>query len=69
MLSNILLINDKERTKAKERAEVAGSTRKIKKTKGTGTARAGSAKNPLFKGGGTVLDQDQEVIHFKLNKT
>jgi large subunit ribosomal protein L4 len=44
-----LLINDKERTKAKERAEVAGSTRKIKKTKGTGTARAGSAKNPLFK--------------------
>jgi large subunit ribosomal protein L4 len=42
------------------------STRKIKKTKGTGTARAGSAKNPLFKGGGTVLDQDQ-VIHLNKN--
>jgi ribosomal protein L4 len=62
MLSNILLINVKGTHKAKERAEVAGSTCKIK-TKGTGTARAGSAKNPLFKGGGTVLDQDQEVIH------
>ena len=36
--------------KAKERAEIKGSTRKIKKQKGTGTARAGSIKNPLFRG-------------------
>jgi ribosomal protein L4 len=60
MLSNILLINDKDAQLKKELKY--GSTRKIKKkTKGTGTAR--SSKNPLFKGGGTVFDQDQEVIH------
>ena len=41
--------------KAKERAEITGSTRKIKKQKGTGTARAGSIKNPLFRGGGRVF--------------
>ena len=55
--------------KAKERAEVAGSTRKIKKQKGTGTARAGSAKNPLFKGGGTVFGPRPRSYSFKLNKT
>ena len=54
--------------KAKERAEVAGSTRKIKKQKGTGTARAGSAKNPLFKGGGTVFGPRPRNYSFKLNK-
>ena len=53
---------------AKERAEVAGSTRKIKKQKGTGTARAGSAKNPLFKGGGTVFGPRPRSYSFKLNK-
>jgi large subunit ribosomal protein L4 len=43
---------------------------RLKNEKGTGTARAGSAKNPLFKGVvEQVFDQDQEVIHFKLNKT
>ena len=41
--------------KAKERAEITGSTRKIKRQKGTGTARAGSIKNPLFRGGGRVF--------------
>jgi len=41
--------------KAKERGEIVGSTRKIKKQKGTGTARAGSIKNPLFRGGGRVF--------------
>ncbi|PKP13076.1 MAG: 50S ribosomal protein L4, partial [Bacteroidetes bacterium HGW-Bacteroidetes-3] len=47
------LANQRQGThKSKERAEVTGSTRKIKKQKGTGTARAGSIKNPLFKGGG-----------------
>jgi ribosomal protein L4 len=56
-----LLINDKERTKLKK--ELKWEVHVRLKTKGTGTARAGSAKNPLFKGGGTVLDQDQEVIH------
>ena len=54
--------------KAKERAEVAGSTRKIKKQKGTGTARAGSAKNPSFKGGGTVFGPRPRSYSFKLNK-
>ena len=54
--------------KAKERAEVAGSTSKIKKQKGTGTARAGSAKNPLFKGGGTVFGPRPRSYSFKLNK-
>ena len=56
------------RPTAKERAEVAGSTRKIKKQKGTGTARAGSAKNPLFKGGGTVFGPRPRSYSFKLNK-
>ena len=55
--------------KAKERAEVAGSTRKIKKQKGTGTARAGSAKNPLFKGGGRVFGPRPRSYSFKLNKS
>ena len=41
--------------KSKERAEIKGSTRKIKKQKGTGTARAGSIKSPLFRGGGRVF--------------
>ncbi len=54
--------------KAKERAEVTGSTRKIKKQKGTGTARAGSVKNPLFKGGGTVFGPRPRSYSFKLNK-
>jgi large subunit ribosomal protein L4 len=63
------LANQRQGThKAKERAEVAGSTRKIKKQKGTGTARAGSAKNPLFKGGGTVFGPRPRNYSFKLNK-
>ena len=63
------LANQRQGThKAKERAEVTGSTRKIKKQKGTGTARAGSAKNPLFKGGGTVFGPRPRSYSFKLNK-
>ena len=63
------LANQRQGThKAKERAEVAGSTRKIKKQKGTGTARAGSAKNQLFKGGGTVFGPRPRSYSFKLNK-
>jgi large subunit ribosomal protein L4 len=64
------LANQRQGThKAKERAEVTGSTRKIKKQKGTGTARAGSAKNPLFKGGGTVFGPRPRSYSFKLNKS
>ena len=63
------LANQRQGThKSKERAEVTGSTRKIKKQKGTGTARAGSAKNPLFKGGGTVFGPRPRNYSFKLNK-
>jgi large subunit ribosomal protein L4 len=54
--------------KTKERAEVTGSTRKIKKQKGTGTARAGDIKSPIFKGGGTVFGPRPKSYEFKLNK-
>ncbi len=63
------LANQRQGThKAKERAEVTGSTRKIKKQKGTGTARAGSAKSPVFKGGGTIFGPRPRSYSFKLNK-
>jgi large subunit ribosomal protein L4 len=54
--------------KAKERSDVAGSRRKIKKQKGTGTARAGDIKNPLFRGGGRVFGPRPRDYSFKLNK-
>lgn len=54
--------------KAKDRGEIAGSTRKIKRQKGTGTARAGSIKSPLFKGGGRVFGPQPRDYSFKLNK-
>ena len=54
--------------KSKERAEISGSTRKIKKQKGTGTARAGSIKSPIFRGGGTVFGPRPRNYGFKLNK-
>ncbi len=54
--------------KSKERADIAGSTRKIKKQKGTGTARAGSIKSPIFRGGGTVFGPRPRNYGFKLNK-
>ncbi|WP_333878621.1 50S ribosomal protein L4 [Flavobacterium sp.] len=64
------LANQRQGThKAKERNEVTGSTRKIKKQKGTGTARAGSKKSPLFKGGGTVFGPRPRSYSFKLNKS
>lgn len=53
--------------KAKERAEIKGSTRKIKKQKGTGTARAGSIKSPVFRGGGRVFGPRPRNYDFKLN--
>jgi len=54
--------------KSKERSEVVGSTRKIKKQKGTGTARAGDIKNPLFVGGGRVFGPEPRDYAIKLNK-
>ena len=54
--------------KAKERAEIAGSTRKLKKQKGTGTARAGSIKSPVFRGGGRIFGPRPRTYGQKLNK-
>ncbi len=64
------LANQRQGThKSKERAEISGSTRKIKKQKGSGTARAGSIKSPLFKGGGRVFGPRPKDYSFKLNKS
>jgi large subunit ribosomal protein L4 len=63
------LANQRQGThKSKERGEIKGSTRKIKKQKGTGTARAGSIKNPLFRSGGRVFGPKPRDYGFKLNK-
>ena len=63
------LANQRQGThKAKERGEIVGSTRKIKKQKGTGTARAGSIKSGLFKGGGRIFGPRPRNYGFKLNK-
>ncbi len=63
------LANQRQGThKAKERAEIAGSTRKIKKQKGTGTARAGSIKSGVFRGGGRMFGPRPRNYSFKLNK-
>ena len=63
------LANQRQGThQARERGEIIGSTRKIKKQKGTGTARAGSIKNPLFRGGGRVFGPRPKNYSFKLNK-
>lgn len=63
------LANQRQGThKAKERAEISGSTRKIKKQKGTGTARAGSIKSGIFRGGGRMFGPRPKNYSFKLNK-
>jgi len=63
------LANQRQGThKAKERGEIVGSTAKLKKQKGTGTARAGSIKSPLFRGGGRVFGPRPRNYGFKLNK-
>jgi large subunit ribosomal protein L4 len=63
------LANQRQGThKSKERGEVSGSTRKLKRQKGTGTARAGSIKNPLFRGGGRMFGPKPRYYGFKLNK-
>ena len=63
------LANQRQGThKSKERAEIAGSTKKIRRQKGTGTARAGSIKSPVFRGGGRVFGPQPRNYSFKLNK-
>ena len=63
------LANQRQGThKAKERADIIGSTRKIKKQKGTGTARAGSIKSGVFRGGGRIFGPRPRNYSFKLNK-
>jgi large subunit ribosomal protein L4 len=63
------LANQRQGThSAKDRSKISGSTRKIKKQKGTGTARAGSIKSPIFRGGGRVFGPEPRDYSFKLNK-
>lgn len=63
------LANKRQGTsKAKERSEVSGSTRKLKRQKGTGSARFGDIKNPLFRGGGRIFGPRPRDYNFKLNK-
>ena len=63
------LANNRQGThKAKHRGEVSGSTRKLKRQKGTGGARAGSIKSPLFRGGGRIFGPEPRDYSFKLNK-
>ena len=63
------LANQRQGThKSKERGEISGSTKKIKKQKGTGTARAGSIKSPIFRGGGRIFGPQPRNYGFKLNK-
>ncbi|KPL09281.1 MAG: 50S ribosomal protein L4 [Bacteroides sp. SM1_62] len=62
------LANNRRGThKTKERADITGSTRKIKRQKGTGTARAGSIKSPIFRGGGRTFGPRPRSYSFKLN--
>lgn len=63
------LANQRQGThKSKERAEITGSTKKVKKQKGTGTARMGSVKSPVLRGGGRAFGPRPRNYHFKLNK-
>lgn len=63
------LANQRQGThKAKQRNEISGSSKKLKKQKGTGGARAGNIKNPLYKGGGRVFGPQPRDYSFKLNK-
>jgi len=64
-----ILANKRQGTsKSKERAEIKGSSKKLKKQKGTGGARAGNIKNPLYRGGGRVFGPQPRDYSFKLNK-
>lgn len=64
-----ILANRRQGThKAKQKSEVSGSTRKLKRQKGTGTARSGSIKSPLFRGGARVFGPVPRLYGFKMNK-
>jgi len=64
-----ILANKRQGThKAKERSEVAGSRKKLRKQKGTGGARRGDVKDPLLRGGGRIFGPRPRDYHFKLNK-
>lgn len=64
-----ILANQRQGThKSKQRNEISGSSKKLKKQKGTGGARAGNIKNPQFKGGGRVFGPQPRDYSFKLNK-
>lgn len=67
-VKNYLANQRQGNAKTKEKGEITGSTRKIKKQKGTGTARAGSIKSPVFRGGGTIFGPQPRDYGFKLNK-
>ena len=63
------MANNRQGThKSKERGEITGSTKKLKKQKGTGSARFGGIKNPLFRGGGRIFGPKPRDYSFKLNK-
>jgi len=63
------LANQRQGThKSKERSEIKGSTRKVKRQKGTGTARFGDIKNPIFRGGGRIFGPRPRTYGIKLNK-
>jgi large subunit ribosomal protein L4 len=63
------LANQRQGThKSKQRNEISGSSKKLKKQKGTGGARAGNIKNPQFKGGGRIFGPTPRDYSFKLNK-
>lgn len=65
----LILANRRQGThKSKERGEITGSTKKIRKQKGTGGARRGSIKDPLLRGGGTIFGPRPRTYGFKLNK-
>lgn len=67
-VKQFLAANRQGTHKAKERAEITGSTKKLKRQKGTGTARAGSIKSPVFRGGGRIFGPRPRNYDFKLNK-
>ncbi len=67
-VKQFLAANRQGTHKAKERAEITGSTKKLKRQKGTGTARAGSIKSPVFRGGGRTFGPRPRNYDFKLNK-
>ena len=63
------LANQRQGThKAKEKGEITGSTKKLKRQKGTGTARAGSIKSPVFRGGGRIFGPRPRTYNVRLNK-